>query len=414
VPQALLLSVLVLAPLAFGAVHRPSIVVLSLAISVAGALSLRAEPSLRQGIPGRRWLTLVAALVLLQLVPLPQAVLHVVSPGSVSHPSSSISVVPWSSAAAGLVLASWTFGYAAAWATLRGAWRERTATVVVATGAIAAVAGLLQSAAGLTAIYGVWKPRYDWAVYGPYVNGHHFAGYLLLAGPLAVQQWARAVGRLRARHAARRTRAWMAMLEADGMWVVGLTALLLMFAAAFLGAASRGAVVAAGFAALVLMAGRGHRRMAAAFALAALLALAWAGPAHLARQAYEGRAEMWVDTLQLIPRHPVFGCGLEGFAEAYRPLQRVWPNDFVHHAHNEYLQAWIELGPVGLGALLALVVGPIRAAWRRGPSGAGLCAALAGVAAYNLVDFTWHIPANAVTWIVLAALATQPTTEGKG
>jgi O-antigen ligase len=407
VPQALLLVALFFAPLAFGAVHRPSIIVLGILLSVAGAWALRG-PAATLPIPGRRWLVVLAGLVLLQLLPLPREVLRLVSPGSAAHSWPTISGVPWTTAAAGLVLVSWALGYAAAWSTLRGPWRQRAAVVVISAGAVATVAGLLQSAAGLTAIYGVWTPLHHWAVYGPYVNSHHFAGYLLLAAPLAAQEWARAVVRLRARHAGRRSRPWMAALEAEGMWALGLSALLVMFAAAFLDAASRGAVLAAGVGLVVFAAAHGFRRAAAGLGLAAVVAFAWVGPSAVARQVHTGRAEMWKDTLQLIPRHPVFGCGLEAFAEAYRPLQQVWRNDFVHHVHNEYLQAWIELGPGGLGALLALVLGAIRAAWQRGAAGAGLCAALCGVAAYNLVDFTWHIPANAVTWIVLAALATQP------
>ena len=37
-----------------------------------------------------------------------------------------------------------------------------------------------------TRIYGLWKPRWDWGVFGPYVSRNHFAGYLAMAIPLAL------------------------------------------------------------------------------------------------------------------------------------------------------------------------------------------------------------------------------------
>ena len=52
-----------------------------------------------------------------------------------------------------------------------------------------------------------------------------------------------------------------------------------------------------------------------------------------------------------------------------------------------------------------------RAASRRAsdsPLDAGILGALAALSCHNLVDFNWQIPANAATFVALAALATQP------
>ena len=49
-----------------------------------------------------------------------------------------------------------------------------------------------------TRIYGIWKPEWDWGVFGPYVSRNHFAGYMVLAIPVAVAftaESALAVGR---------------------------------------------------------------------------------------------------------------------------------------------------------------------------------------------------------------------------
>ena len=58
-----------------------------------------------------------------------------------------------------------------------------------------------------------------------------------------------------------------------------------------------------------------------------------------------------------------------------------------------------------VAALLFLV---FRAALRgavRGGLELGLFGALLALAIHNLVDFNWQIPANAVTWVALGALA---------
>jgi O-antigen ligase len=67
------------------------------------------------------------------------------------------------------------------------------------------------------------------------------------------------------------------------------------------------------------------------------------------------------------------------------------------HAHDDWLEVWLEAGPLALGALLALVVARLRDAWRSAAPFAG--AALVVIAARALVDFPLHRPAD---WAVLA------------
>jgi hypothetical protein len=63
---------------------------------------------------------------------------------------------------------------------------------------------------------------------------------------------------------------------------------------------------------------------------------------------------------------------------------------------------------VGAALLAGLLLPVLRAALRgarRGGLRLGLLGALAGLALHNIVDFNWQIPANAATWVALAALA---------
>ena len=61
----------------------------------------------------------------------------------------------------------------------------------------------------------MWQPRWDWAVFGPYVNRNHFAGYLVMAAALALGFALEALARLRAAWA-RRRHGFLLLGEAEG------------------------------------------------------------------------------------------------------------------------------------------------------------------------------------------------------
>ncbi len=113
--------------------------------------------------------------------------------------------------------------------------------------------------------------------------------------------------------------------------------------------------------------------------------------------------------LPLVPHFPVFGVGLNAFSSAYPLLyQTVWRTDWIGEAHSDYLQVLFDLGLVGVVLVGALLVLVFRSAWRgaaRGGLELGVFGALLALAVHNLVDFNWQIPANAATWVALAALA---------
>lgn len=95
-----------------------------------------------------------------------------------------------------------------------------------------------------------------------------------------------------------------------------------------------------------------------------------AGVAATAAWAFRGRewthALIWRDALTLWRAHPLLGCGLGRFhlefpAFASAALKARWPEGrvIVNFAHNEYLQTFVETGPLGLAALAAIPI----AAW---------------------------------------------------
>src|SRR6185436_12612447 len=65
-------------------------------------------------------------------------------------------------------------------------WRRRLCLMVVMVGAGLTLIALLQAASlQPTRIYGLWRPQWDWGVFGPYVSKNHFAGYMAMAIPLS-------------------------------------------------------------------------------------------------------------------------------------------------------------------------------------------------------------------------------------
>ncbi len=436
------LAALVAAPLALGSVHEPAFVPLLAVSAVAGLAAIGRSRHGAAGahvgpLPGARLLLALHALVLLQLLPLPPAVLRMVSPGSFAFydrlslvPLAAwrpVSVNPADTARGLCFLAGMSLLYVAVFREFADdRWRRRLCAAVVAAGAVLAVVGLLQAASlAPTRIYGLWRPRWDWGVFGPYVSKNHYAGYMVMAVPLALAFAAEALFALRAEWRARRV-GWMALGGAAGNAFVRRAALALLLAVGLLAAQSRGGLAAFAVGALALPLALRQRRAASGVVLAVVVAaVAWMAQGGMlqgveARGLSSNRLALWADAGRMARDFPAFGAGFNAFGSAYVPYQRVEAYEWYGEAHNEYLQALLDLGLVGAVLVAALLVVLFRRALRAarlGPLDAGRLAGLLALAAHNLVEFNWQIPANAATFVALAALAARrgdPEVSGWG
>jgi hypothetical protein len=75
------------------------------------------------------------------------------------------------------------------------------------------------------------------------------------------------------------------------------------------------------------------------------------------------------------------------------------------------------VGAILVGALAWTLFRLAFRAARLGPLDAGRLASLLALAVHNVVDFNWQIPANAATFVALAAVATRrgdPEVAGWG
>jgi O-antigen ligase len=298
-------------------------------------------------------------------------------------------------------------------------WRRRLAGSVVGTGLVLTLVALIQAAAGTTTIYGLWRPTHDYAVFGPYVNRNHFAGYLVMAIPLALAFAIEAFRQL-GRAWRRRRVGWLALGGPEGSAAIRQATLAMLLVAGLLASQSRGGLMAFAVSTAALPFAFRHRRQAAIVIVAiALLGLAWIGLGGVLegfeKRGLEGsRFVIWRDAGQMIPSFPLLGAGFNAFGTAYLRYQTIWRTLFVGQAHNDYLQVLLDLGLLGVALVASLLFRLFRAALRaapRTPLDAGILGGLIALAFHALVDFNWQIPANALTYVALAALATRRASD---
>lgn len=127
-----------------------------------------------------------------------------------------------------------------------------------------------------------------------------------------------------------------------------------------------------------------------------------------------GRAHFWSVTLEIIKAHPLLGTGLGAFGVVYTRFDSRNGLFRLEQAHNDYLQVLSDGGIIGAALALAFVGllfyrGSVRAGsrddFRRGIALASLGGCFA-VLVHSFFDFTLHTTSNALLFLVLAALAT--------
>jgi O-antigen ligase len=396
----------------------------------------------------------LAALGVLQLVPLPPALLGWAAPGSadrwhpgepavaavLGHVARPVSLHP---RATGEAL-SWLLGLGALAALARPALREArfaraVVTGVVAGGLLVAVYGVVARLAFGPLLFGrIAVPTVS--PFGPFVSKNHFAAYVSAATLLSLGL---AVGLA---DAARRDRAWLSWVrssQAAGVMVAfgAVVALALSVLVSQSRGGALGLLAGLGtFLALRVSASARHeaRRQARKGVVAAGLALGGAvvlfglsppeardrlltafGPPDTSGAF---RLSLWRDAFRTFTASPLLGHGLGAFGDALLPHKTAGGLLRVEHAENELLELLVEgglaaTGPLGLGAVA--VVGWTKAARRRHGLHRGLAlgaaAALAGLLVHSLVDFPLRLPACAavgvVAWALLAALGDDPAAD---
>src|SRR5215204_863501 len=434
--------------LAFGAVYPWAYTPLLAGCALVGALGLvvnRSRP-LPSGI-GATILALVAVLCagLLQVVPLPGAVLSAVSPSADAflrsynvgyeaawHP---LSLDPRSTSIGLAFLAAFTLLLAGLTTALSRSGVRRLATLLVGFGVVLALVGIIQKATlgehawGGMKIYGFWTPANLLSTpFGPYVNKNHFAGWMLMGLPLSLG-FALGLAERGTRHVSGGWRSVVLWISSPEGGRLQLT----LFAIVFMGASllmtkSRSGVGGLAIAVIIVSIVAGRRFGSARAGVAALATLAilfvvvlgfadadFANRVTNRMDAVELRKNIWSDSASVIRDFPLTGTGINTFGTAMVSYQTAQQDQHFQEAHNDYLQVLVEGGLlIAIPAAVALVL-IVRAIYRRFTAGeddtltywirVGATTGLVAIAAQAFVEFSLQMPGNAAMAVVLLAIA---------
>jgi len=449
----MLVATLAFGVLAFGSVYPWAYWVVAIASAELGLWAI---------IIGRAWndwrvwrlagaLAMVAAAIALQLVPLPDGALAILSPRAHEvlgqaelayaarhtnwHP---ISLAPWDTLTALALFLAFALLLVGATRALRYLNLLTLVSQLTLLALVLGLIGIVQKVAsgpGPTLIYGFWEPQFEGDSFGPFVNRNHYAGWVVMIVPLIAARVVAAVDWLRAPGGRAGTwRSWIGS-PVMGPAVFSLCVVLVLGIAVVLSGSRSGiASLAVGLVVLGLFVARraGGARAGAALALGVPIllaaAMAWAGY-DAARTRFEqapaeigDRVAVWSDTVRLVQDFPAAGVGLGAFGKAMAVYQTAPTHTLFVQAHNDYLQVLAEGGVLVAVPALAVLWFVLRGIWRRFRAGddeparfwlrAGAVAGLAAIAAQSLVEFSLQKPGNTVLFVMLLALALHRPGQG--
>jgi len=291
---------------------------------------------------------------------------------------------------------------------------EMLAKLFAAYGAVVALFAVLQGLAPNGKLYWIWALEQGGAIYGPYVNHNHYAGLIEMLMPfplvLAATRFTNGNHKIAA--------AGIAALMAGSIFLSGSRGGMAAFVAQ---------MVALGV--LLVRKREGSWKqplMLGAFLAMVIVFLVWMGGNELtrrlisihsdAREEINGGVRLGIDRdgLRMLIKRPLLGWGLGTFPIVYPEFRSFYTTFFVNHAHNDYLELLVETGLAGFSIAVWFLVLMFRQAagkltnWTETASGAITVAALlgcVGILVHSFLDFNLQIPANATLFYVLCAIA---------
>jgi O-antigen ligase len=382
---------------------------------------------------------LIACLLLaaFTVVPLPARVRLALSPGSagvdralyldappdaMTGPARALSVDPAATAGALVLGASLLLIFWSARAIANRHGLRETARGVAWMGLALSAITLMQHATAPRLLYWYWQPLDSHSTpFGPYVSRNSLATWLIMAVPMTIGY---GVARYQSRHRDGGPFDLESTFDATALWLAASACLMLATTMVALSRSGMTGMVA-GLACLMWLARRRITRSGWAWLAAVLLTLlavaaTYANWAALANRVGEtlalglaGRREIWRHTWRMIVDFPIAGVGLGAYERAmsvYQPVPHVF---FINHAHNQYLHLLAE-GGVMVAVPAAIAAGATAwRIWRRLRADrtpvywirAGAASGLVALAVQSVWEVGLMLPANAVLFTILAAVA---------
>jgi O-antigen ligase/Tfp pilus assembly protein PilF len=435
--------VLIFSPLAFGAVEQWSSAVME-CLSMAALIILMAKATLDRQlilyrVPGILPLTLLGAYMFLSLVPLPPAVLKLVSPGTLELYQGTVDVVEpgaWrpitvfvkSTLLEFFRFAGYAFFYVLAVQLLTdGARLRKVVVAVIVFAAILSFSSILQHFLSYDRLLWLRRVPEGGIPFGPYVNKNHYAGFMGMVFPVAVSIFLAYRPRVRYRSLRQKIADILGQGRTNAHLLLGFAAILI--ATSVFISLSRGGIIglclSMAFMGLVLGI-RDWKNMAVISVVFVVIvtSVGWFGWGDVFSRFGEiwnaegevkvHRIAVWKDSAGLVRDFPVTGTGFGTFVDVYPRYRSDAGELTVDHAHNDYVELLTDGGVIGfvLAAwfVISVLYSTLKALKRRmEPYCIYLCAgSIAGMLfmlIHSLAEFNFHIGANGLYFFFLSALA---------
>jgi O-antigen ligase len=300
---------------------------------------------------------------------------------------------------------------------------RRFGLVTAINACLLTVFGIAQSLTWNGKIFGI-RPTpivNGWSTGGPFVGHNHYAAFLNLGLGFAFGFFFSGGHRQRADGPIRRSREGAWANQGWAVYAIGL------IAAGITASHSRGGFLSMVISTLVIMLIIRPRTLKAGAGIAVVLLLipiflvAVGSDAPFRRIAsildsydtgFNHRTEVWQAAIQAWRTYPVWGAGLGAFGVSAAPFVNAPRQTFYWHAENEYLQYLEEGGVIGFGLVLLGIVAIGRFAWRARNAATneedrsmviGAMYGFLSLMTESLSDFALHIPAVAISGIILTA-----------
>jgi O-antigen ligase len=397
-------------------------------------------------------------IVLLQMIPLPRALVELLSPfganqiteaseafKTISPPHDliehvdlsdvpyTLSVAPSATSRSLFLFITYVLCFMVMANTIHG-WDQlkRIATLLVFNAAVMAVLGMIHKFSGSQEILWVHTPRYGGEIFGPFTNRNHFAAHMNLGLGLALgilfsskqfsemMNWPDWRDRL----------SWFSSRSASAMAIMSFNVVLLVGSVCV--CQSRGGVLAMAVTMVAFGFYIGWRRrdlgrtriamIAATFLVAA--AVLWLGRGQvISRLATLGdvardpmkdlRVIITIDTLRVFLAFPIMGAGFGGYRHIFSAFQTPDLSSRWLHAHNDWAQLLAEGGIVSAVVFLAVCIAwalGIRKRYSQCASRSrlfitGISVGFATIFLHSFIDYSLHKPGNACLLAAMAGMA---------
>jgi len=126
------------------------------------------------------------------------------------------------------------------------------------------------------------------------------------------------------------------------------------------------------------------------------------------------RLQNWKDSFEMIREKPLLGFGMGSFEYIYPRFKTLNIQTIARHLENDYLQALVEIGMVGVGLLFFAAKQVFNSPPFKAPGSAAVKAALGFFLLHSIFEFNFHLVSLSLYFCTLVVLLIVPTDDAPG